>query len=122
MACLLSFFQQQRLHRERVNAFRPFQIEKPLWIFVGGRVTKTLAKKDACRNQVVLNWYPKIQAMKSRGLTGGDLESFIVSNTPSVAMRMLWGMEMSELANRHIVFQEEDKESYVQSMLEGVEA
>ena len=46
-ACLLSFFQQQRLHREREGAFRPFQIEKPLWIFVGGSVTATLAKQDA---------------------------------------------------------------------------
>src|SRR5262249_15139634 len=24
------------------------------------------------KNQVVLNWYPKIQAMKSRGVSGGD--------------------------------------------------
>lgn len=47
VACLLSFFQQQRLFSERENAFRPFQIEKPLWIFVGGSVTATLAKKDA---------------------------------------------------------------------------
>lgn len=47
VACLLSFFQQQRLHGEREGAFRPFQIEKPLWIFVGGSVTATLAKKDA---------------------------------------------------------------------------
>ncbi len=29
------------------GAFRPFNIEKPLWIFVGGSVTATLAKKDA---------------------------------------------------------------------------
>jgi hypothetical protein len=27
------------------------------------------------KNQVVLNWYPKIQAMKSRGVIGGDLEA-----------------------------------------------
>lgn len=46
-ACLLSFFQQQRLHREHEKAFLPFQIEKPLWIFVGGSVTATLAKQDA---------------------------------------------------------------------------
>ena len=46
-ACLLSFFQQQRLYRERGATFRPFKIENPLWIFVGGRVTATLAKKDA---------------------------------------------------------------------------
>ena len=47
VACLLSFFQQQRLYREQGGAFRPFSIENPLWIFVGGRVTATLAKKDA---------------------------------------------------------------------------
>ena len=47
VACLLTFFQQQRLYREQGSAFRPFGIEKPLWIFVGGSVTATLAKKDA---------------------------------------------------------------------------
>jgi hypothetical protein len=46
-ACVLSFFQQQRLYRERESVFRPFQIEKPLWVFVGGSVTATLATRDA---------------------------------------------------------------------------
>ena len=44
----------------------------------------TLAKPDPARdpgtdylqkNQVVLNWYPKIQAMKSGGLVGGDADA-----------------------------------------------
>lgn len=47
VACLLTFFQQQRLYREQQAAFRPFNIDKPLWIFVGGSVTKTLASRDA---------------------------------------------------------------------------
>ena len=46
-ACLLAFFQQQRLYREREVAFRPFNLERPLWIFVGGSVTATLATRDA---------------------------------------------------------------------------
>ena len=46
-ACLLAFFQQQRLYREHEAALRPFRLERPLWIFVGGRVTATLAKRDA---------------------------------------------------------------------------
>ena len=46
-ACLLAFFQQQRLYREQEAAFKPFNIEKPLWIFVGGSVTATLAARDA---------------------------------------------------------------------------
>ena len=47
VACLLSFFQQQRLYSENESVFRPFKIERPLWIFVGGSVTATLARKDA---------------------------------------------------------------------------
>ncbi|RWM14889.1 MAG: DEAD/DEAH box helicase, partial [Mesorhizobium sp.] len=47
VACLLAFFQQQRLYKEQRAAFHPFNIDKPLWIFVGGSVTKTLAARDA---------------------------------------------------------------------------
>jgi hypothetical protein len=47
VACLLAFFQQQRLYREQEAAFRLFNIDKPLWIFVGGSVTKTLATREA---------------------------------------------------------------------------
>lgn len=47
VACLLAFFQQQRLYRGQETAFRRFNIERPLWIFVGGSVTKTLAGRDA---------------------------------------------------------------------------
>ena len=46
-ACLLAFFQQQRLSSENEAACRPFNLEKPLWIFVGGKVTATLANRDA---------------------------------------------------------------------------
>jgi hypothetical protein len=47
VACLLAFFQQQRLYKDQDFSFRPFNIDKPLWIFVGGSVTKTLASRDA---------------------------------------------------------------------------
>lgn len=46
-ACLLAFFQQQKLFKSNESLFRAFHIEKPLWIFVGSRVTATLAAKDA---------------------------------------------------------------------------
>src|SRR3546814_14984431 len=35
------------MFKEQGFAFRPFNIDKPLWIFVGGSVTKTLASRDA---------------------------------------------------------------------------
>lgn len=47
VACLLSFFQQQRLFREHAGAFRPFEVENPLWIFVGSSVVKGLGTRDA---------------------------------------------------------------------------
>jgi len=47
VACLLTFFQQQRLFKEQEKLFRPFDIENPLWIFVGGSVTATLVTRDA---------------------------------------------------------------------------
>ncbi|MCY4675037.1 MAG: DEAD/DEAH box helicase family protein [Bacteroidetes bacterium] len=59
VACLLSFFQQQRLYRENESAFRPFNIENPLWIFVGGRVTKTLAMRDASDIVEILRFFAR---------------------------------------------------------------
>ena len=47
IACLLSFYQQLRLFAEQTKTFQAFQLEKPLWIFVGGSVTATLATRDA---------------------------------------------------------------------------
>ena len=62
VACLLSFFQQQRLYREQGGAFRPFNVEEPLWIFVGGRVTATLATKDASDIVEILQFLDRFAA------------------------------------------------------------
>ena len=37
-ACLLAFYQQQKLFADKQTEFIPYLIEKPLWIFVGGSV------------------------------------------------------------------------------------
>jgi hypothetical protein len=65
VACLLSFFQQQRLYREQGPTFRPFNIEKPLWIFVGGSVTATLAKQDASDIVKILQFLARYVADRS---------------------------------------------------------
>jgi hypothetical protein len=64
-ACLLAFFQQQRLHREREAAFRPFNIERPLWIFVGGSVTATLATRDASDIVEILRFLARYVASRA---------------------------------------------------------
>jgi hypothetical protein len=37
-------------------------------------------------------------------------------------MKMFWGMDKRAMAARHILFQEEDKDSYVKTMLDSVTA
>lgn len=45
-ACLLSFYQQQHLYRERKQELRPFLLEPPLWVFVGRTVTSGTSQAD----------------------------------------------------------------------------
>ena len=52
-ACLLSFYQQLKLYREQAGAFRPFLIERPLWIFVGGSVNAVRSENKRKVSDVV---------------------------------------------------------------------
>ena len=45
-ALLLTFYQQQRLWAEQGAALRAYNLEKPLWVFVGGSVTKGFDAKE----------------------------------------------------------------------------
>ena len=67
-ACLLTFFQQQRLFKESGSQFRPFNIAKPLWIFVGGSVTKTLAKQDASDIVEILKFLARFVSQRSESI------------------------------------------------------
>ncbi|EMH6403025.1 DEAD/DEAH box helicase family protein [Providencia rettgeri] len=45
-ACLLKFYQQLDIFAEKSQVLRPFNIEKPLWVFVGSTVTGGKFGKD----------------------------------------------------------------------------
>ena len=45
-ACLLKFYQQLRIYQERPDDFGPFNIEKPLWVFVGNTVSGKNSTND----------------------------------------------------------------------------
>ena len=45
-ACLLKFYQQLRIYQEKVKGFEPFNLEKPLWVFVGSTVSKAKGTND----------------------------------------------------------------------------
>jgi hypothetical protein len=70
-----------------------------------------------------IQFYAEIKTIERRlGDPNICLESFIVSNTPSHTMKMLWGMDKSAMIARHILFQEEDNDTYVKTMLESIAA
>jgi hypothetical protein len=67
-----------------------------------------------------IQFHETIKEIEERlGDSAVRLQSSIVSNTPSSTMRMLWRMDKSEMQKRHVLFQEEGKDTYVRSMLEG---
>ncbi|MGI9338239.1 MAG: DEAD/DEAH box helicase family protein, partial [Gammaproteobacteria bacterium] len=62
LACLLSFYQQCRIYRDKGGQWRDFKIEKPLWVFLGKTVTggksagKTETTSDVVRIVKFLAW------------------------------------------------------------------
>ncbi len=93
-----------------------------LWLLTDGQQQVIFVDPKGIRNlgptDPKIQFHETIKEIEQRlGDPGVRLQSFIVSNTPSATMRMLWHMEKSEMQNRHILFQEEDKDSYVGTML-----
>lgn len=52
-ACLLSFYQQLRLYEDKRAQYVPYNIEKPLWVFVGSSVTKAIERKQNKKTGVI---------------------------------------------------------------------
>ncbi|MFO0916098.1 MAG: DEAD/DEAH box helicase family protein [Pirellulales bacterium] len=52
-ACLLAFYQQQRLYQDKPAEFRPFLLENPLWVFVGGSVNAVRSENKKKVSDVV---------------------------------------------------------------------
>ncbi|MBV5280570.1 MAG: DEAD/DEAH box helicase family protein, partial [Actinobacteria bacterium] len=45
-ACLIKFYQQLRIYEEKAKDFETFNLEKPLWVFVGSTVSSSKMSKD----------------------------------------------------------------------------
>ncbi|MDP2645515.1 MAG: DEAD/DEAH box helicase family protein [Desulfobacterales bacterium] len=45
-ACVLKFYQQLCIYQKKAMEFEPFNLEKPLWIFVGSTVSKAKGSQD----------------------------------------------------------------------------
>lgn len=50
---LLSFYEQLRLYEEQTDALRPYNLEKPLWVFVGSTVNAVYTENKQPRSDVL---------------------------------------------------------------------
>jgi hypothetical protein len=50
---LLSFYQQQRIFEEQAAALRPYNLERPLWVFVGSTVNAVYTEDKRKRSDVL---------------------------------------------------------------------
>ena len=50
---LLSFYEQQRVFNERNQALRPYNLDKPLWVFVGSSVNAVYTENKQKRSDVL---------------------------------------------------------------------
>lgn len=50
---LLSFYEQQRVFEERADELRPYNLEKPLWVFVGSSVNAIYSENRQKRSDVL---------------------------------------------------------------------
>jgi hypothetical protein len=51
---LLSFYEQQRLFEDGAEPLRPYNLEKPLWVFVGSTVNAVYSKNKQKRSDVLI--------------------------------------------------------------------
>jgi hypothetical protein len=94
-----------------------------IWQLEGKRQRVTFVDPKGIRNVGLqdpkISFYETVKDIEKRlGQPDVVLESFIVSNTPSHEMSKLWGITKGEMQKKHILFQEEDRETYIRELLE----
>ena len=95
-----------------------------LWLLVGDIQHIIFVDPKGIRQVGVtdpkVQFYTTIKDIEERlGDPAVHLHSFLVSGTPSHTMRMLWGVTKQQMQDWNIVFQEEDKDVYIHSLLQG---
>lgn len=104
VACLLTFYQQVRLYTDEPEAFRPFRLEKPLWVFVGGKVTATLAARDASDIIEILKFLARY--LGDRGESIRQIQRVLDQGVVTAAGANLFAGRFSYLATLNLTAEE----------------
>ena len=87
-ACLLSFYQQLKLYEDKQGIYAPYNIEKPLWVFVGSSVTKATGSKA---EKATVSDVGKILAfiakfLKNEGTSAAEIERILTGNAQETGL------------------------------------
>ena len=87
-ACLLSFYQQLKLYEDKQTLYTPYNIEKPLWVFVGSSVTKATGSKaeKATVSDVgkILSFIANF--LKSEGTSAAEIERILTGSAQETGL------------------------------------
>jgi hypothetical protein len=79
VASLLSFYQQQLAWEEHRRVFAPYEVERPLWVFVGGSVTKTVGIRESADVIAILRFLARF--LRNRDESGQLLDRLLSGRT-----------------------------------------
>lgn len=87
-ACLLSFYQQLKLYEDKHGLYAPYNIERPLWAFVGSSVTKATGSNA---EKATVSDVGKILAfiarfLKSEGSSAAEIERILTGNAKETGL------------------------------------
>ena len=87
-ACLLSFYQQLKLYEDEQVLYVPYNIEKPLWVFVGSSVSKATGSKA---EKATVSDVGKIlkfiaQFLRSEGASTAEIERILTGNAQETGL------------------------------------
>lgn len=68
IGCLASFYQQMKVYLTDKALFTPYQVEKPLLVFVGNRVTATTSKAELTDVEEVIDFLDKFLRDKTKSI------------------------------------------------------
>ena len=87
-ACLLSFYQQLKLREDNHTLYTPYNIEKPLWVFVGSSVTKATGTKAEKATVSDVGEILKFIAefLKSESTSAAEIEHLLTGNAQQTGL------------------------------------
>jgi len=81
---LLSFYEQQRVFEEQAGALRPYNLEKPLWVFVGSTVNAVYTRQGQKRSDVLTVVRFLHHVLQDRGWAVNTIRRLLDSKTSLV--------------------------------------